>query len=290
MKMTKLLLLLFSIVLIQTEMFAQISNAGFEEWEQIQNYEKPMFWDTNQDSTFTRFEKGEISVEGEYSLKIIPSTPIMSCMSIARIGVKLQTPIGENKSLTFFAKSIPFPSNDEETVFLQVSGHLYSGGNFESNYVWETFDRIDDFTKIQIPITYPNVDSISIVIAGGASLRPADGCENYSYSWIDGMKIEELEVVSSHSELEVNDTEIAIFPNPSNGIIEINDKGNTIFNNNVNNNVNRFYLYSLDGRLVKSGHLTDGTINTQNILAGNYLIKLTNDDQSFEITKKVVIE
>ena len=66
MKMKKILYLLLLILPVQ--IFSQIANGGFEEWELIDNVEKPVSWATSeQDSLNIRIEKDSSSVEGDYS-------------------------------------------------------------------------------------------------------------------------------------------------------------------------------------------------------------------------------
>lgn len=276
-------LFLTLILTLQIGGFAQIPNGGFEDWELIQNFEKPIFWETNQDSNFVRFEKDTLSIEGNYSLKVVPGsfTAWYGCMSYTWTGVHLQTSVGENKSLTFFVKSIPDSTNQFEWVFLRISGKLFIGGNFESNYKWETFDRVDDFTKIQIPILNPNVDSLTIQIFGGALNGAADGCPNRSFSWIDGMGIAETEIINSISEFTTENKKVSIFPNPSNGTIEVVQSENKITN---------YQLYSLGGNLIEAGRLNGKMINLRNTQKGLFVLRLTNANQSFELTKKIKIE
>ena len=51
---------------------AQIPDGSVELWEEVFNYDKPAGWSTNQDTLHSRFEKDSISIDGNYSLKIIP--------------------------------------------------------------------------------------------------------------------------------------------------------------------------------------------------------------------------
>ena len=57
-------------VFICFNVYGQIKNGSFEDWESIQNFERPEYWETNQDSNLVRFERDTISIEGNYSLKI----------------------------------------------------------------------------------------------------------------------------------------------------------------------------------------------------------------------------
>lgn len=279
----KELLILTLISILQMGGFAQIPNGGFEDWELIQNFEKPLFWETNQDSNYVRFVKDTLSIQGDYSLKIVPGsfTAWYECMSYAWTGIHLQTSVGENKSLIFFVRSVPDSTNQFESVFLRIAGKLFIGGNFESDYKWETFERIDNFTKVQIPILNPDVDSLTIRIFGGALNGAADGCPNRSFSWIDDMRISETEVINSSLELIPQNNKVTVFPNPSNGIIEV-------FQSEIK--FTDFQLYSLEGELIEQGRLNGKMINLRNMHKGLFILRLTSANQSFELTKKIMIE
>jgi hypothetical protein len=222
----KIASILVLVAFLQFEVFAQIPNGGFEDWEQIHDFEKPLLWETNQHPYYLkRFEKDTLSVEGNYSLKVVPGSfsAWYQCISHAWTAVNLQMPLGENKSLTFFAKSIPDSLDHwgDGYVFLRVEGKLFSAGSFKGSYEWYTYERIDDFTKVQIPIAHSNIDSLTIEIRGGALNGATDGCPHRSYSWIDGFAIEDTEISSANAGLRPNDKIVSVFPNPSSGIIKI---------------------------------------------------------------------
>ena len=71
--MIKYLLILTLLILCFHEIKAQIPNGGFEMWDNVFNYEKPTLWWTNQDTIYTRIKKDTISMEGNYSLNLVPS-------------------------------------------------------------------------------------------------------------------------------------------------------------------------------------------------------------------------
>lgn len=274
------------VAFLQGEVFAQIPNGGFEDWEQIQDYENPLHWETNQYgySTYKRFEKDTLSVEGNYSLKIVPGSfsAWYQCVSHAWTEVNLQMPIGENKSLTFFAKSIPDSLDHwgEGYVFLRVEGELFSAGSFKGSFEWYTYERIDDFTKIQIPIAHSNIDSLTIEIRGGALNGATDGCPHRSYSWIDGFGIEDTEISSTNAGLRPNKESISIFPNPSSGIIEIEK---------IASEITTYYLYSFDGKLIDYGNLSGQTTILEIKQNGIFFLRLTDENQSFEVSQKIII-
>jgi hypothetical protein len=62
--MKKFLLTTIVGIIVFSLSLAQIPNGGFENWEQIDNFEKPLNWSTNQDTFYTRMVRDTISVEG----------------------------------------------------------------------------------------------------------------------------------------------------------------------------------------------------------------------------------
>lgn len=281
MKKELTIIILTSILLVKN-IYSQIPNGGFEDWNSIQNYETPINWDTNQDSMFTRFEKDPISVEGEYSLKIIPSseTAWTECMSLAFTKVKLNSSVGENKSLTFYVKSVPDKLNQTEYVFLDINFRFYESGVFVNDYQWETQEIIEEFTYQEIPILNPNVDSLEIYIFGAALNGAADGCYNKTISWIDNFEINTTQITQI-KEVDKIAENVIVFPNPSKGIINVQNNGNLI---------SEFELIDSRGIIVERGHLINSTINTNK--TGLFFLKLIiNDNNDLKVViKKVLIK
>lgn len=277
--MKRILILLF-FVLIQFEISSQIPNGGFEEWEVIQNYENPLYWNTNQNPNYHRFEKDTMAIEGEYALKVIQGafSGWHDCISYAWTGVNLQDPIGEHKSLTFFAKSIPYPYNTSGKVYLKVNIKLFIANQFYSNKKWETFEKIESLTKIQIPIQNPDIDSMVIEIFGGALNGAADGCIYESISCIDGMKIEDTSNSGIQHDIQNHYMDVLLFPNPTNGHIHIKP---------INLLFNEFRLFNTDGRLIEEGYLQDSMIILKNDLKGWYIIQLiSQSDYPYPVVSK----
>ncbi len=230
--------------------FSQIPNGGFENWENIQNYEKPLYWETNQDTNFVRFVKDTFSYEGVFSLKILTDPSVIAfrnCMSMASAAVKLNASLGENKSLYFYVKSLS--DNSLGTTFLKVSGKCYQGQTFIAEYNWENHEEIATFTEIELPLTNPAIDSLSIHIWGGAINGAADGCHNQSVSWIDGFEIKDSEISNTRT---IHKPEISVFPIPSTGKLQL--KGAVEL-------FKTYKVFDLTGRELESGIIQESKIN-----------------------------
>lgn len=74
--------------------------------------------------------------------------------------------------------------------------------------------------------------------------------------------------------------QILISPNPTSSDLHITHGLSDSFN---------FELYSIEGILVKTGNIINNRIDTSNLLPGTYLIKIINQKDKKQVTKKVVI-
>ncbi|GJM32311.1 MAG: hypothetical protein DHS20C18_13120 [Saprospiraceae bacterium] len=278
--MKKLILKFSLIILISPNyLYSQIPNGGFENWEIIDDYEKPVNWETNQDTNHIRFEKSNISFEGEYSMKIISSslTAWTECNSLAQTSVKLDPYEGENRSLSFNLKSIPDTLNQTGNLFFILRVIFFESGNFESDYQLERYDIIEEFTFVEIPMSNPNVDSLEISIIGGAWNGPADGCHDRTITWIDNFMINTM--LTSTIDNTINN--INIFPNPSKGIIEVQSRAYQF---------NRFELINSQGIIVERGNIINSSIRTNS--TGLFVLKLIleNNNGIKFVSKKVLIK
>ncbi len=229
-----------------------------------------------------RFVKDTVAVEGNVSLKIIPGpySAFLECRSMDWTSVQLDTAVGEGKSLTFFAKSIPDSTNKFQSVYLGLKGFFYHDGKFVSSFKWETFEPISDFTKVQIEIPDPETDSLSIQIYGGAGNGSTDGCFSRSNSWIDHIHITDTEVINSTEEGNGDDMSFRLFPNPSNGVM---------FLDSCCSRFNQFYLYGMTGHLFYQGKLQGPRLDLSSVGNGMFYLRLTNEDYSVDRVQIIVI-
>ena len=272
--------LTFLLLFINGILFSQIENGGFEIWQSLPYYDAPVGWETNQDSNFVRFEKSDFVTEGDYSLKIVSSsfTSWTDCNSIARTSVTVDPENIENLNLNFYLKSIPDSTSTSDFVFLLMKFYLFESNDFKGSFYWESYDIIEDYTFQQIPIIHDeDFDSIRIEIVGGAWNGPTDGCHDHTISWIDNMRLDNTSSLSENVNLE---SEINVFPNPSQGIINIYSTLNLD---------NEYQLIDNHGRIVQKGKLHNNTIYTDR--KGVYALKLFSEinGQNKSIVKRIVL-
>jgi len=76
----------------------------------------------------------------------------------------------------------------------------------------------------------------------------------------------ELKTNSNKQIANDNSSDILVFPNPADGIIQIKAKKDVQTSN--------FEIYDLTGRLMKSGTLKNDTVNVKDLAIGQYIIKM----------------
>ena len=231
----------------------QFEKEGFENWEMIGSYEKPTGWETNQDTVLLRIQKDTNSIEGKYSLKMLPSSNSSwhDCKSRLNRESRLSGQVGSNRCLVFYVKSIKDSTNKTGLTFIRITGRMYERLNINGHYYnWESFTEIPSYRRVEIPFTNKNIDSVSIRIEGGARSNGFDGCTARSESWIDGICIDYCN--STHVKNEENLINIEVSPNPS--------KGNLIVSVEPSRQM-KYELINMQGRIVYMGKLTDEMIS-----------------------------
>ena len=246
MKTLILLLTLISVGLLPTHAQIQFSNGGFEEWEVYQGFLKPVDWTTNQGSGLERITLSETSVNGQYSMQMMPSafTAWQECSSIASTELNLDQPLGHNKSLYFYAKAQA--DNPDGYVFLKLKGFLISDDDYVGEFNWVRIEEIDAFQLFEIPLTAPETNKIDLSIIGSAANGAADGCHDQSIIWIDSIYIDERGATGTRN--QILDANYKVFPNPADGFITIQGK------------IDHYKIFDNTGKLLQSGKLEDPTL------------------------------
>ncbi|MFK7773551.1 MAG: T9SS type A sorting domain-containing protein [Saprospiraceae bacterium] len=200
-------------------LFSQIPNASFEAWEMIDNYEKPVDWDTNQDTSLARILQDSVfKMDGEYSMHFVSHAPSawQDCTSRLSTSIVLNDGLGENQSLFFYLKLLSINANNDAYFQIRMEGYK-NGQNL--GYVDSTFwEEVEEFELIEIPMDFAGAELINFEFLGGAVNGPTDGCHVRSGAWLDGLEIKNS---SSTSLTKIEKLAIKIFPNPSFGKIEI---------------------------------------------------------------------
>jgi hypothetical protein len=246
----------------------QIPNAGFEDWDSIGNYEKPLGWITNQTQELARLERDTVRVEGTYSLKLFPSTGnwFDGCESYLHTTFRISEPYEDEQSLYFNYKIISDTAKSFSGAYLRYSVRAYiSDGNVE--YIDSTFtEDTPDFKEIEIPLLHTAIDSMTISFSGGSRSHGADDiCYLRSFSWVDNLRI----MPSTLTRIEhIRTDAVSVFPNPSNGFFQIDGDWQ---------GVREYAVYSIFGEVVARGILSRPEIYINE--PGMYVLVLSDPHQ-----------
>lgn len=258
-------------------LYGQIPNGGFEDWDRIYNFETPAIWKTNADSLLDRFSRDTMRIEGEYSLKILSRRNEIwgiNCTGELSQRIKLPTPLGPDKFLTFYAKVIPDSIGLRLGVYIGMDVSFFSAGKFLSSGRWFSRERIDTFTKLMISIPNQNIDSLYIKIYGGASNGAADPCYFKSFGWFDDLRIEDVHVLNAGSEKSDKDAPILIYTRQ--GFIQLKSP---------EHKWNKYQLYTLDGKLLADGNIYSHKIEIDHSISGLVFIRLLDGSDNTVIKK-----
>lgn len=249
----------------------QIPNAGFEVWELHEQLEKPAFWITNQDSNRFLIIKDSVHVDGEYSMRIESNAGPFLCTTWAVTEFSYSPQSDENCSLNFYARTLSL--NQWGSVSFSVACRVFSQGQFVTNYRWTAQEEIPEFQEISLPLGPCTFDSLKIIVNGGATTHPADGCSAESVCWIDALSLITTPLTSIE---DIERTRIRIYPNPSTGTINIQ---------NYSSDLHRYELFTTHGKLIQEGELNSSSMTLEQ--KGMFLLAIYSDRERF--VQKLVV-
>lgn len=289
--------ILKSIALLFTTstLFAQIPNAGFENWTAVNTYSVPNGWGTlNNTYTVQTATQGTPGSPGTSYLKLTSKTNGSSVVN----GIAVS---GVLDSMTMQPKS-GFAFNQRPANLTGKWQHMIYGSSQGS--VMVTLTRWDagmgmrmpvasgsvtlsgmamSWANFTIPLTYAdgnNPDSCIIVLKASGSAPT-----NNDYLWVDNLAFSG--VVTGLATQTAALTQVNVFPNPTSDDIQV--KLNVATEQTV-----RIELVDVTGKLMVSKDLgtingeSTQTLNTKGLSKGTYLVKLIADSSTE--TKKIIIE
>ena len=181
-----------------------------------------------------------------------------------------------------------FNSSASVSTIEHIDDKLFIGGAFgyagdilsERNVIWdgEKFCALGGTTS-SIPTAFTKMND-QVVVAG---IWDVDGVLMNKLSFYSGSS----DICSTVNVFEISqlNTELQVFPNPSNGWFEIQLKGPQL-------NDTEFYIYSLDGKEIPFDLIDDTpnrySLDLSNQSVGLYLIRMVSGDQVF--TSRIQIE
>lgn len=265
----------------------QVINGGFEEWETIEeSIIKPVGWQQGYgffNYGYTFLKRDTLAVEGDYSLKIVPTPGLSSCETRLNHTRAIYTgDLGEHVSIFMYVRSISNSLHEYNDPYLQFFGQAFKNDTVIGSYNWLDTTEIETFTAIEIPIDAISPDSISFNIIGGANPTPiaTDGCFDYTISWLDDIRVGPTTLVKTLSPSNEDEQKITCYPNPTKGDFSIKQKGT---------HYQQLEIYDLLGQLVLKKQLTTDVSPVHLTQKGVYFLKFKRSDQQKYIIKKVVV-
>jgi hypothetical protein len=281
---------LFSILLLvfSNKSAGQIVNGGFEEWEEVEGYIKPVGWELEPEAAIEEYQylvRDTISVEGDYSLKVIATPSFFTCETDFNPIQTIPTyNLDESISIAMSIKSILGDYNTSGETYLRFFGRIYKNDTIVGMFDWLETGIVENFTEIEIPIEVINPDSLELYITGGASPVPifTDGCSDFTISWVDDIRIVKRKITNLEGVQNYIDSEIICYPNPSTGLVFVKQK--SMF-------YKRVYVYNALGSLVLIQNMESTSTEINISLKGMYFFKFIDDSElSTPALVKVIVE
>ncbi len=279
-----------------TYVHSQITNNGFELWDDMGSYMVPQsYLTTNPEVTgtyypVTRSTDHYPSNVGSYSIRMENNTALMP--GPGGVGFALQSSdiqngpeptfpiIGHPTSFTGYYKYLP---QGGDTMLIQLT--LYQSGTVVATAILNQTATISNWTSFNISIpTYTDADYGSIMLAAFScqmgTAEPPTPLGN-SVLYVDNLNFDEL--ITSINEADNNGFDKAVFyPNPATNYIYLN----------FNPEINTFELYDINGKQVRNILINNANtpIYINDLMNGLYLYR-TLDKNCNEVNKgKLIIE
>ena len=169
---------------------------------------------------------------------------------------KFQIPATDIYNIVLFAA---VRNRDDSVMDIEINGQLYSNVLIAKTGDWNIYGEnlIPDITLNQ------GENTIRLVQKRSLSSEPD--------------KIE-LYLKTSLTVSEFNKNNIAIYPNPSKGIFNVESNFKNL----------KYTLFSIEGQVVKRGRVSDNQVDFSNYRKGIYILELTEDTN--KIVKRIIIK
>jgi len=247
-------------------LFAQIPNGSFENWETDLTDENPSHWTTNNvGPNFISVTKVMSLTDGLFAMKIKSRGPSFEGLGPGKVYCYLlPTNVYNTLSMTYRIDSLDTECNIE-MIISQLNGQ-----EEEQIGYWKRESVSNQDETLEIQLSKNVSDTLKIEIRANSRATPI-GYSGHAEVVVDEMSLSYLSATNTEKKSEI----MLFFPNPSTGSI--------FFKNLRHNSV--FELYNIDGKLLKSGEITNELIHIQD--EGAYILKYgTLDD--WKVNKLIV--
>ena len=298
--MKKTILSLAAVALSSSSLFAQIPNAGFENWTAVGTYSVPDGWGTLNNTTTLAgvytVTKATPGSPGASYMKITSKTVATSVVGgIAVSGVLDSMTMQPKSGFAFNQRPASLTGKNQYMIYGSSPGSLSvtltrwdSGTNSRvivasGNITHSASAMAMSWTNFTIPLVYSdgnNPDSCIIVLKASGS-NPT----NNDYLWVDNLAFSGTVTGIKNQESILSN--VSVFPNPSAEIINVNVDLQSEQKVMIE-------LIDFTGKVVLTKDLgslqgkSNQAIHVNGIAKGTYLIKIASD-KAIE-TRKVIIE
>jgi hypothetical protein len=267
-----------------TPLFAQIPNAGFEDWDSltlinnVRIYD-PAEWSTSNTELFSfnntqTVETTTDAHSGNYAVKLISAvddeqqqgTYLSSGLNVGEGPTDPSTskfPL--QGRINGFEGYYKFNPNGADTFMVYLA--LYRNGQYLGQAFMRNGTPVATYTKFSWPVNFPSTidapDSAKFIITPSI-FDESEGSELY----LDDLKITygfATGVVEEHPKVN-----ISIAPNPTVGKI-------TLLGYDPRHPFG-YHVMSVNGKLIQSGTLTKDTLDVESLDNGLYLLTLINEE------------
>ena len=243
--------------------------------------------DAQQHSPLIGYAFDGFPVYGPYGYANIDGTGGIARMesSYQKRSITVRTHYADGSNVTdgpAISSTYPLGWYREDYEYIQGSGHLDDhNGRFTvtpeyPNGIYAYFATVDENHNSAFPYLvglqyYGVVESDNFNQGGSNNVTISEPVETYDPS-------------SSVGSMDIDELDVAVFPNPATDVVAIQAKG--ILKDDLT-----VEMYDISGRLVKSTVINKGStiwhIDTRTLYSGDYILKIINGDQVK--TKKILV-
>ncbi|PLX03195.1 MAG: hypothetical protein C0594_10765 [Marinilabiliales bacterium] len=285
-------------LLVSSQIFAQIPNADFEQWETDGDFQNPTNWDTSNRNffgiiSFTTVTKETSAYSGSYCPKLETveaasggqTVKVAGILTLGSFDVDLATQsavisggisyTARPEKLRGYYKYLP---QGIDSCGVVVNFYKWNGSSSDIIGQGQFVSGIaSDWTLFECPISFSsqeNPDSMNIVISSSDTSIFNVG----STLWVDSLTLTGGTASVGQKE---NSSLLNLFPQPAENILNVS-LGN-------NQKIQRVVLYSIIGNMIKAKEVDAGftKIDVGDFPPGVYIIQVDAEDQTQ--TRRIVI-
>lgn len=281
--MKKLTLFTIVLIAITINIYAQIPNSGFENWNTVGDHENPSGWRSSNLFCSGSFHPCTKSTDhfpasvGNYSIRLESNTSLSNCGSgdattLSSNGMPFFLISGHPNSLCGYYK---FNSMNNDSMLIFIS--FFYNGSLAGKNKFVTNTSTFTWTPFILPLTYVSADSATISLQTFSAIFPVGN----SVLCVDNLSFDNL--VSSDTEWASERTFFDIYPNPASELATLNIYKTGSQNMTLN-------IYNIMGKLISSESIQQNQyeINTDDLSNGVYLVEIKTIDWTQK--QKLVIQ